>query len=155
MAAQMLQSLERGGFQPARVDVEVRLGTLHAAPASALAELAALRAAGASVVLDEFGQEGDTLPGPVPADGLKLARRLVAAATQDGEPPPQLLAAIQAGRDLPRGVAASGVEDPGQREKLLGMGIRLMQGFLFCRPGPASGLGGIELKNLPFRPRRA
>lgn len=155
LGQQVIDTLSATGLSPARVDVEVRASVLAGAGPAARAELARLQAAGASLVLDDF--PGGALP-PVGeglrVDGLKLDRRLSQGALEPGPARDRLLEAVAAGASLPLGAAAMAVEDPRQREALLGLGVRRMQGFLFCRPGPAAGLGAIELRNLPLRPRR-
>ena len=104
--------------------------------------LAALRAAGVRVALDDFGSGYSSLGQlrTLPVDILKIDRSLVAA---PGTPapvrfvPPLADVVVQLGRRLGLDVVAEGISAEEQRTLLIDAGCEYAQGDLFDRPMPA------------------
>ena len=78
----------------------------------------------------------------LPLDGVKIDRSLVAMIRTGQEQLPVLGTVIDAA--LARGlqVTAQGVETPAQARYLTDLRCDTLQGYLFARPAPASGLAG-------------
>jgi diguanylate cyclase (GGDEF)-like protein len=95
--------------------------------------LAALRAEGIRVALDDFGAGYSSLGRlhALPVDVLKIDRSLVGAGTG------LLDVAVRLGYQLNLGVIAEGVSDVAREEAVTVAGCRLAQGDLLCRPLPA------------------
>ncbi len=112
--------------------------------AKALAAVRAIKAAGAGLVLDDFGSGHSSFAwlADMPADALKvdhgLTRRLGDARTE------HILEAITllAGR-LGMTVTAEGVEDKATVARLRGLGFTHVQGFAFARPMEAAEASGF------------
>jgi EAL domain-containing protein (putative c-di-GMP-specific phosphodiesterase class I) len=101
----------------------------------ALGALAAFRASGAGIVLDDFGAGHSSFAwlAEVPADGVKLDPKLVRMAR---EPRAAMILAGLARliRDLGMTVTAEGIEDPDLAPALAAMGCDFVQGFAFDMP---------------------
>ncbi len=152
-AQRLLGILSRGGVEPGSVDIEIATQTALSLDDTARGNLAAMRERGVAVVVDDVGAGEFSLPADTAIDGLKLHPALMLRLLDDPSAERLVRRAVDAAGGMPRGVAANGIEDPSQREALIVMGVSRMQGFLFCRPGPASGLGGIQVRALLTRPR--
>lgn len=152
-AARVLGIIGRGGVDPATVDIEIATTTAHALDATGRGNLAQMREHGMAVVIDDVGHGELELPAGLAIDGLKLHPALMSRLLDGPAAEATVRRAVAMASGMPRGVSANGIEDPSQREALIVLGVRRMQGFLFCRPGPATGLGGIQVRPLLIRPR--
>jgi len=131
----VLSLLAKHGVEPSRLVLEITESSELAAE-SALEPLSELIAQGVSLSLDDFGT-GYSSPGrlvSMPFDTLKIDRSFVSAIDdlRSGTPVARLLMAF--GRELGMEVIAEGVETEAQRQRLLEMGCRVAQGFLFSKP---------------------
>lgn len=101
----------------------------------ALGALAAFRAAGAGIVLDDFGAGHSSFAwlAEIPADGVKLDPKLIRMVDQ---PRARVIVEALAGliRRLGMTVTAEGIEDPSTAPDLLAMGCDFVQGFAFDMP---------------------
>ena len=103
---------------------------------SVLAEIAALRADGASIAIDDFGTGYSNLARlrTMPLDRVKLDQSLIA----DIEHSDQARFVVQAVIELIKGVGAEvvaeAVESVAQAEILRAMGCHTIQGFVFAQP---------------------
>ncbi|MBM4365579.1 MAG: EAL domain-containing protein [Deltaproteobacteria bacterium] len=152
-AERLLGILDRGRVDPGSVDIELAMQTAHGLDATGRANLERLRERGAAVVIDDVGIDALALPPGLGVDGLKLPPALMSRLLHDDDAEATARQAVAMAASMPRGVAANGIEDPSQREALIVLGVTRMQGFLFCRPGPATGLGSIQVRPLLTRPR--
>jgi EAL domain-containing protein (putative c-di-GMP-specific phosphodiesterase class I) len=101
----------------------------------ALGALAAIRAAGAGVVLDDFGGGHSSFAwlAELPAEGVKLDPKLVDISAR---PRAAILISGLSSlvRSLGMSVTAEGVERPGDLSRLRDMGCEFVQGFAFDLP---------------------
>jgi EAL domain-containing protein (putative c-di-GMP-specific phosphodiesterase class I) len=101
----------------------------------ALGALAAFRAAGAGIVLDDFGAGHSSFAwlAEIPADGVKLDPKLIRMVAQPRAR--KILTSLAALiRDLGMTVTAEGIEDPATAPDLLAMGCDFVQGFAYDMP---------------------
>jgi EAL domain-containing protein (putative c-di-GMP-specific phosphodiesterase class I) len=127
---------ERHHVAMSRLTVEI---VEHAPPwdgASFLSAIAAIRAAGAKVAVDDvgLGQSNFKMLLDVEPDYLKLDRYFVDACTNDPKRQAVISAVSQLARDFGAEVIAEGVEDLESLATLQRLGVSLMQGFYFARP---------------------
>lgn len=106
--------------------------------AEARARAEALHAAGASLVLDDFGagQSSFLWLVDLPVTGLKLDGELV---TKRRDPKGEAVIAslVALARGIGLSTTAEGVEEGGEAERLAALGIDRIQGFALARPLPA------------------
>lgn len=104
-----------------------------------LPALAALRAAGGRVALDDTGCGfADTEAAEVlRPEVVKLCITVIRSARRSPDVLPELRATIERFRALGAQVLAEGVETEDERTALSGLGIALAQGWLFGKPVPA------------------
>lgn len=131
------------GLPASRLQLELTEGTVMADPAYAARVLGELSAMGIRIALDDFGTGHSSLAylRTFPIDCIKIDRVFVTDLGQPGRHEPIVTAIIAIAQSLGAGVVAEGVETEAQRQALLGMGCRTMQGYLFSRPLPAAALG--------------
>jgi diguanylate cyclase (GGDEF)-like protein len=134
-AAQFLALVEKSGFAPERLTVEVTESGLIEDLSSAAGLLAELRSGGLRVAIDDFGTGYSSLAylKALPLDYLKIDKRLVqdiAGSTRDRI---VVRSVIDMARSLGLGVIAEGVETEEQLSLLAKEGCTLYQGFL-CAP---------------------
>ena len=108
-----------------------------------------LRDLGVRLVLDDFGTGYSSLSylKHLPLDTIKIDRSFVAGIDQAADR--SIVEAVVAlAHGLRIGVVAEGIETEAQRRRLLELGCRLGQGYLFSRPVPAADAGRL------LQPRR-
>lgn len=101
----------------------------------ALGALAAFRAAGAGIVLDDFGagHSSFTWLAEIPAEGVKLDPKLIRMAAQPRAR--KIIASLAALiRSLGMTITAEGIEDADTAPDLLAMGCDFVQGFAYDMP---------------------
>ena len=138
LAARVLASLARAGVPAPLLHLEITEHERLHEDGPASRTLALLHEAGVHVHLDDYGAGWTSLDylRRFPVRLLKLDRSVVSTVTGDGAP---LVAGVQAmATALDLDVLAEGVETTGQRDRLLELGIRYGQGYLFSRPLPAA-----------------
>lgn len=100
--------------------------------------LGQLRQRGVHVSIDDFGTGHSSLAclARLPADTIKIDRSFVQALGSEelGEHLAEVV--VELGRRFNYTVVAEGVETEAQRDRLIGMGCVLGQGYLFARPMP-------------------
>ena len=121
------------------------------------AELAALRARGALVALDDAGAGYAGLQQiiRIAPDILKLDRTLVHGAHADGSRQALLEALIGFSSSTGAAICAEGVEDLDDLRVLVSLDVTYAQGYGLCRPGPpwpvpaadAAALGAAEIRS--------
>ena len=145
LATCVAERLVAHGIEADALTVELNergLTTIDAPTVAALRELTDL---GVQLVLADIEHCAalvESLPG-VPLAGTKLGRRFVSRIT-DGET--EFLAAgdlIRHATDLGLEVVADGVETRAQIDRLLRLGCRFGQGYLFAVPQPAASLADV------------
>jgi EAL domain-containing protein (putative c-di-GMP-specific phosphodiesterase class I) len=134
-AATVRDVLESTGADPGRLVLELSERALAAAPVDGLA---ALRAIGVRIAVDDFGsgRHGVELLRSRPVDMLKIARPFVDGAGRAGHDRAVLSMVVQLGAMFGLQVVAQGIEREDQREALASLGCELGQGYLIGRPLP-------------------
>lgn len=133
-------SLDAGVFE-----FEIDESTLARDAANGFPRIRALRATGATVVLDGFGAGTSSIASLArsPIDGLKIDRSLVREAVTDARASAACAAAVAMGDKLGLRCIAVGIETVDQAEALKAMGCHQLQGFLFYRPLDAQAVLGL------------
>ncbi|MHA6644382.1 putative bifunctional diguanylate cyclase/phosphodiesterase [Mesorhizobium sp. A623] len=136
----ILSILDRSGFDPRRLEVEITESGLMNDPASAEKIMDDLRRVGIRVSLDDFGT-GQSSLGRLREfhfDKLKIDRAFVSSILED-RPSEHIIRAILAMCDgLGMDVVAEGIEHEEQAERLIQFGCAGGQGFLFGKPVDAN-----------------
>jgi diguanylate cyclase (GGDEF)-like protein len=136
---QILAILDRTGFDPRRLEIEITETGLMNDPASAEKIIDDLRRMGIRVSLDDFGTGQSSLGRlrDFRFDKLKIDRAFVSSILED-RPSEHIIRAILAMCEgLGMEVVAEGIEDEAQAERLVQFGCRGGQGYLFGRPRDA------------------
>jgi predicted signal transduction protein with EAL and GGDEF domain len=135
-------ALRQSGIAPSRLVLEITEGVLIDDPEAAKARLAALRARGVKLALDDFGAGYSSLTylQRFPFDNFKIDKRFVAPLGRDATSQALIAAIVGLGRALDLTIQAEGVETEEQRVLLRLAGCAEMQGFLFANPGPRQAL---------------
>jgi len=140
----ILAILERTGFDPRRLEIEITETGLMSDPASAEKIVEDLRRCGIRVSLDDFGT-GQSSLGRLREfhfDKLKIDRAFIASLLDD-RPSEHIIRAILAMCEgLGMEVVAEGIEEEAQAEKLVQFGCGGGQGYLFGRPASADATLG-------------
>ncbi len=137
LVAAVRDVLEQTGLEPSALYVEVTESSLIQNVTSAAEVLADIKALGVGLAIDDFGTGYSSLSylDQLPFDVLKVDRSFVSA-IQDAESDCTLVSGIVSlAHSLGLSVVSEGVETPEQAAVLTGLGVDLMQGYLFGRPG--------------------
>ncbi len=136
------EALERSGLQPERLHLEVTESVLITDPTSAARALAQLRELGVTLAIDDFGTGNSSLTAlqRFPFQVLKIDRSFVSGIGIRAEDTTIVGATVALAHGLGLKVVAEGVETRAQANFLINDGCEELQGFLFGRPAPASGI---------------
>ncbi|MFW3615102.1 putative bifunctional diguanylate cyclase/phosphodiesterase [Billgrantia antri] len=135
--------LARHGIEPAQLGLELTESVLLDERAGDIVpRLEALRAKGHRIAIDDFGMGYSSLSylKNLPLDKLKLDRAFIRSLPDDLADAAIVSAVLAMARGLGLDVVAEGVETQGQLDFLQQAGCRLVQGFLYARPGPAEAI---------------
>jgi diguanylate cyclase (GGDEF)-like protein len=133
---QILSILQKTGFDPRRLEIEITETGVMSDPASAEKIVEDLRAAGIRVSLDDFGTGQSSLGRlrDFHFDKLKIDRAFVSSILND-RPSEHIIKAILAMCEgLGMDVVAEGIEEQGQADRLVEFGCANGQGYLFGKP---------------------
>ncbi len=148
---QILAMLQRTGFEPSRLEIEITETGLMTDPASAEKIVEDLRRVGIRVSLDDFGT-GQSSLGRLREfhfDKIKIDRAFVSSINRD-KPSEHIIRAILAMCEgLGMDVVAEGIEDEAQADRLVQFGCGGGQGFLFGRPCDAETTLGYLRETFP------
>lgn len=139
---QLAALLQRHGFDPHRLTVEVTEGVLITNQDQAKRAISAMKDMGISIALDDFGC-GYASIGALREfgfDRLKVDRSLVVAAEENDEGSAVLQATISLARALQIPVTAEGIETESQAMLVKLFGCDELQGFLYSKPITAKEL---------------
>ncbi|MGB3646740.1 MAG: EAL domain-containing protein [Mesorhizobium sp.] len=140
----ILSILDRTGFDPRRLEIEITETGLMNDPASAEKIVEDLRRVGIRVSLDDFGT-GQSSLGRLREfhfDKLKIDRAFVSTILED-RPSEHIIRAILAMCEgLGMDVVAEGIEHEAQADRLVQFGCGGGQGFLFGKPADATATLG-------------
>ena len=128
---------EAAGLDPGRLVLELTERALVDADAAREA-LAAVRAAGLQLCVDDFGSGYSSLGllHALPVDGLKIDRSFVSDLGASRAARSVVRAVVQIANDLGLRVVAEGIETEAQLAVLRELGCPLGQGYLFSKPVP-------------------
>ncbi|ODS59773.1 MAG: diguanylate cyclase [Erythrobacter sp. SCN 68-10] len=134
--AQVFEILERTGFPPQRLQLEITESYLLSNPERTLKAVTALKAKGISLALDDFGT-GFTSIHYLRSYGfshIKIDKTLLMGLAPDSKAAMLVSGAITLASALDMEVIAEGVETEVQASILRDAGCHEMQGYLFGRP---------------------
>ncbi len=139
LLATVKQSLHESAIEPVRVKLEITESTAFGVHWRSIIEQC--RSLGCKIALDDFGTGYSSLTqlNAIPLDYLKLDRSFImhiggGDAVQDHRSDRMTRAVLSIARSFELTPVVEGVETDIQRDRLLGHGAILMQGYLFARP---------------------
>jgi diguanylate cyclase (GGDEF)-like protein len=134
--------LDRHQMPPDRLIVEVTESAAMTDPHRAVAVLAALRATGIGVSVDDFGTGNASIEylAQLPATELKIDRSFITEILEDHRAQAIVRSTIDLARNLGLTVVAEGIETEAVLSHLVGLGCDTGQGYLISRPQPADAL---------------
>ena len=152
-AAIVSRILERHQIAPSRLVLEITEGLLLRDSEETVGWLNGFREAGVHLAIDDFGTGYSSLSylKRFPVDTLKIDKEFVRDLDSDHYADSLVSAIISMTASLELRLIAEGVETEAQRISLARQGCQFMQGYLFCRPLPASKLS-LWLEQ--YQPRR-
>ena len=135
--------LDRTGFPPDRLWLEITEGALLRDPPAAIAVLRALRGPGVHLAIDDFGTGYSSLSylKRLPVEALKIDRSFIEHLDSATDDRAIVEAIVALGNALGLQVVAEGIERPGQAIELATRGCRVAQGFLYGRPADPAVIG--------------
>ncbi|MCX7898681.1 MAG: EAL domain-containing protein [Methylocystis sp.] len=138
-------ALERTGFDPGRLELELTESAMILDGRMACDMLASLRTLGVRTALDDLGTGYSSLANLVvlPLDRLKIDRSFVANLESNPMCASVVKLTFELARTLSLEVTAEGVETERQLEILQAYGCREAQGYLFSRPRAANQLSHL------------
>jgi diguanylate cyclase (GGDEF)-like protein len=134
--------LDRHQMPPDRLTVEVTESAAMTDPHRAIAVLAALRATGVGVSVDDFGTGNASIEylAKLPASELKIDRSFITDILDDPRAEAIVRSTIDLARNLELTVVAEGIETEAVLNHLIELGCDTGQGYLISRPQPAEQL---------------
>ena len=138
----LLDEIRAAGLDPRRITVEIIESALLLDRPAVAGRLAALRAHGVQIAVDDFGTGYANLLylTSLPLDALKIDRAMVADLVGRERDRIVVKAMIAMAHDLGLKVVVEGVESVAQLDLIAGWGVDLYQGFL--------GAGALDLAEL-------
>lgn len=132
----LLNIVQGKGVAPERVEVEITESSILDNLETARQILSEMQDAGMLVVLDDFGTAYSSLNLllEIPVDVIKIDRCFVSRLHDIGENRAVVQAIIQMAGAMGKRIVAEGVETVDERDCLLGLGCREMQGYLYSKP---------------------
>ncbi len=129
-------ALRASGLAPGRLMLEITESALLEDGPRAAAVLSQLKALGVRLCIDDFGTGYSSLRylHKFPIDALKIDRSFVSGAGGDLANEPIVQMVVTLGHSLHLDVIAEGIESEMQRRKLMSLGCKSGQGYLFSRP---------------------
>lgn len=134
--ARLRQCFAAAGVPLSQIELEFTESAAMECSDATLAEMAALRADGATIALDDFGTGYSNLARlrTLPLDRVKLDPSLIAALEECDKARIMVQAIIHLVKGVGCEVVAEAVETVGQADILRAMGCDTVQGFVFARP---------------------
>lgn len=134
--------LRETGLAPELLDLEITESAALEQPELVLSRLSELKQLGLTISIDDFGTGYSSLSylESFPIDKLKIARQFTSKLENRQVNRKIVSHIIDLARTLEMSVIAEGVESENQAEILRSIECLEMQGFLFGRPVPASGI---------------
>ena len=131
--------VDRAGVAHERVEFELTESCVMTDPEGARTTLAALRARGFRLSIDDFGTGHSSLSyvHRLPVHCLKVDRSFLSRERGTGETEVVMRAIVELGRQLGLRVVAEGVETEAEMDRLRALGCELAQGYYFAAPQSA------------------
>jgi EAL domain-containing protein (putative c-di-GMP-specific phosphodiesterase class I) len=142
LAAELRETCERFGVAASSLELEITEGSLINNIASASDTLRRLRRLGATIALDDFGT-GQSSLGHVhklPFDHIKIDKSFSQDLVDNEEARAIVGTIVAMARQLQVGCVLEGIETAAQQAVARTLGIRIMQGYHFGRPGSAQAM---------------
>jgi diguanylate cyclase (GGDEF)-like protein len=138
----ILCALVESGLPPERLEVEITESVLLENEANYSTLLQQLKNIGVAIVLDDFGTGYSSLGylTKFPVDKIKIDKSFTQGLIARAECAAVIASVLTLARGLDIATTAEGVETEDQYDMLRAAGVNLVQGYLFCRPCPASQL---------------
>jgi diguanylate cyclase (GGDEF)-like protein len=138
-------ALSESGLQADLLELEITEGVLVRDVGGTCEILSALKALGVRVSLDDFGTGYSSLAylKRFRVDVLKIDQSFVRTMLEDESDAAIVATIIKLAEVLGLELVAEGVETQAQAQALLSLGCHVMQGYLYCRPMPFSGLAAV------------
>lgn len=155
LEAKVQQALQRHGFSPQSLELEITEGLLMDDNEHLDRTLAQLKALGISLAMDDFGTGYSSLSylRTYPFDSIKIDKSFVSEMERTGTDLELVNAAIAMGHGLGMTVVAEGVEREEQSHYLRTQGCDYGQGYFWSRPVDAAEFGVLlrEGRDCPAR----
>jgi EAL domain-containing protein (putative c-di-GMP-specific phosphodiesterase class I) len=134
--------VEQYAFDPKRIMLEVTESTLLHNRYESIAKLEQLRHLGFKISLDDFGTGYSSLSylKDIPLDQLKIDKSFIDELEKTDDEQPLLASIYAIGIHMHLAIIAEGVETQNQCERLISMGGKAFQGYLFSKPLTESDL---------------
>lgn len=142
------RALEVSGIRPARLELEITEGSLLNDTPAVLDQLAALKALGVGIVMDDFGTDHSQLGylWRFPFDNIKIGGSFMQAfSANDANAAAVLRWIVSLGQSLRLSVTAEGVETEAQVSFLSSIACDHLQGSLFGQPLPLRDVAPLLL----------
>lgn len=130
-------ALNHSGLPANRLGLEITESVFMQNVASTSRILTRMRSSGISIAIDDFGTGFSSMAQlrKLPVDIIKIDRAFTEGIGVTGADESVVVAILRLGEALGIRVVAEGVETPQQRSRLLELGCKYAQGYLFGRPG--------------------
>ncbi|HKC52772.1 MAG TPA: EAL domain-containing protein [Myxococcota bacterium] len=130
--------LRESGLEARHLEIEITENALIEDVQQTLVVLRSVRDLGVGVAIDDFGTGYSSLAvlGQFPASALKIDQAFVHDISTDAAHAAITRAVLAVAAELKLTVMAEGVETREERDFLVGLGCKRMQGYLFGRPLP-------------------
>jgi len=132
----LLTAAGNHGIEPRQLDLEITESALIHDMKTAIDKISALREAGFSISIDDFGTGHSSLGyiTRIPFDYLKIDKSLIDTIATDNRARAVVSAIVAMAGSLGAKVVAEGVEDADQLQILRELGCDQIQGYVFSRP---------------------
>ena len=135
LTEEILTTLEKNGMDPRHLQLEITESVL-VYDVSASVALGELKRAGVKLAMDDFGTGYSNLSyvKRLPVDTLKIDRSYVRGLGRNAEDTAIVHATVAFAKALGLSLAAEGIEDAEQLDRLRDLGCELGQGYNFAKP---------------------
>jgi diguanylate cyclase (GGDEF)-like protein/PAS domain S-box-containing protein len=150
-------ALQETGVPPECLELELTEATIMSDPQQVLGSMAAMKALGLQLSIDDFGIGYSSLSylKKLPVDKLKIDQSFIRNIANDTDNMAVVRAVLNIGRSMQLKVIAEGVENASQLAWLQAEGGEEAQGFFFSRPLPTVGMTALlkQGANFLYQPR--